>query len=61
MKIKDLTEYVYGVRDEMRKVTWPTRSEVRRHTMLVIALSLSMAVFFWAVDYVLNIVLETII
>ena len=61
MKIKDLTEYVYGVRDEMRKVTWPTRSEVRRHTVLVIALSLFMAVFFWVVDYALNIVMETII
>lgn len=61
MSLFNIAGYFHGVREELRKVTWPTAPEVRRHTILVIAVSLFMAVFFWAVDSVLTIVLEAII
>lgn len=56
-----LKQYIVGVNQELRKVNWPNQTDIRRHTMLVVALSLAMAVFFFAVDYILTIILETII
>lgn len=32
----DIREYVEGVRSELRKVTWPTREEALRLTMIVV-------------------------
>ncbi|MBP6942933.1 MAG: preprotein translocase subunit SecE [Candidatus Buchananbacteria bacterium] len=57
----NLVAYFKGVREEIRKVNWPNRAEIQRHTLLVIGISLAMAVFFWVIDYILNIILETII
>ena len=37
---------------ELRKVTWPTRQEASRLTMLVIALAALMGVFLGAFDWV---------
>jgi preprotein translocase subunit SecE len=39
---------------EMKKVTWPTREELKESTMVVIATSLIFAVFVYAVDKVIN-------
>ena len=37
-------------RNELRKVTWPTRQEAVRTTMLVVALVLATAMILWTVD-----------
>ena len=44
--------YFREVRGEMRKVTWPTREESRRLTLVVIAVTIAFAFFFWVLDYV---------
>ena len=36
----------------MKKVNWPTRQETMRFTIIVIALSLAVAVFLGALDFV---------
>ena len=42
--------YFYDVRCEMRKVTWPTRSELRNYTFAVITMLIIFGVLIWAVD-----------
>ncbi len=56
-----MNDYIMSAYKELRKVVWPTREEVIRHTVLVIALSLAFAIFLGGVDYLLTIALETII
>ena len=43
-------EYFHGVRTEMKKVVWPTRSEVISHTAIVIAVCCAFALMFWLID-----------
>ena len=45
-----LKEYFKGVRLEMKKVVWPTKSELWAYTGVVIAMSVFFAVAFWAID-----------
>lgn len=48
-------------RTELRHVNWPTRTEAFRLTWVVVALSLILAVFLGAFDYLFTIGLEYII
>jgi len=59
--LQQLKQYIIGVNQELRKVSWPSVTDIRRHTIIVIIMSLAMAVFFFAVDYVLTIILDIII
>ena len=36
---------------ELRKVVWPSREEITRHTLIVIGVSLSVAVLLGLMDY----------
>lgn len=56
-----LLTYLKESRDEMRRVVWPTRKEAIRHTGLVIAISIGVALFLGLADYALNFALQTII
>ncbi len=38
--------------DEMRKVVWPTRDEVIRLTIVVIAISVAVGLYIGGLDYV---------
>ena len=46
---------------ELRKVIWPSQEVVRKHTILVIGISVFIAVYFGIADYLLNLVLEYLI
>ena len=56
-----LTNYIKGSIEEMKKVTWPTKKETYNYTLLVIGISLAVAAFLGALDYVFNWGLELII
>ena len=43
--------YFVGSYTEMKKVTWPTREQTINYSILVIALSLGLAIFFAVLDY----------
>ncbi len=43
--------YFVGSYTEMKKVTWPTKEQTINYSILVIALSLGLAVFFAVLDY----------
>lgn len=52
--ISPLIEYFRSARAELEKVTWPTRQETLRYSLLVIGVSVAMAGFFAALDFGLN-------
>lgn len=56
-----LWTYVRESREEMRKVTWPSRQETTKYAIIVIALSLLIAGFFGGLDWLLNLGLEQLI
>jgi preprotein translocase subunit SecE len=45
-----IIEYIKRVYLEMRKVTWPTRSEVTNSTIVVIVISVIVAAIIFALD-----------
>ena len=47
-------EFLQQVRDEGRKVTWPTRKETRVTTLMVFVMVVVASVFFTVVDQVLR-------
>jgi preprotein translocase subunit SecE len=46
--------YIRETRGELRKVTWPTRDEARRLTLIVLGVTAAFAVFLWALDSVFS-------
>jgi len=61
MKNNKLVQYIKDSIVELKKVTWPNKKEVKRHTILVILISAAMAAFLGIVDYILTIGLEKIV
>ena len=45
-----LFAYFRGVRQELRKVVWPTRDELTTDTVVVIGCVIFFAVAFWLID-----------
>lgn len=59
--IKKIADYLKGVYYEMRKVTWPTRSEVTNSTIVVIVISVIVAVIVFALDLIFSTLLGFIL
>ena len=53
--------FLKETRDELRKVVWPTRSEVIRLTFIVITISIIVGFYIGGLDYVLTKVTEVIL
>jgi preprotein translocase subunit SecE len=56
-----LVNYIKASIEEMKKVTWPTKKETYNYTLLVIGLSLAVAIFLGALDYLFNLLLGLVI
>ena len=54
-------DYLKGSQIELKKVIWPSQKEITQHTMLVIGISLGVAAFLGLADYLLTILLQTVI
>lgn len=48
------------IKSEMKKIVWPTRSQIINNTIVVIVVSLIAAVFIFGVDTVFGLVLQLI-
>jgi preprotein translocase subunit SecE len=59
--LKKFTNYFKEAYAEMRKVVWPTKKQTISYSIIVIALTLGVAIFFGVLDYIFNIGLELII
>jgi preprotein translocase subunit SecE len=49
--------FLTAVREEMRKVTWPTRDELIKATRMIIVLALALGVAIGLMDWVLQFIL----
>jgi preprotein translocase subunit SecE len=56
-----LTNYIKESISEMKKVTWPTKKETYNYTILVIGISLAVAAFLGALDFIFNLGIQFII
>lgn len=45
-----IRQYVRGVRLEMKKVTWPTKKEVTKFTIIVIVLTVALSLIMGLAD-----------
>lgn len=52
--------FLAGVRDELKQVTWPTRQEATELTVTVIIISLIVALFVGIIDFSLAKVLDVL-
>jgi len=53
--------YIKESIEEIKKVTWPTKKETKQYTLLVIAISIAVAIYLGALDYIFNLILELLI
>ncbi len=56
-----LGNYLRASRAELSKVAWPTRKETIKYTLEVIVISVAVAGFLAAIDYILNILIGFLI
>jgi preprotein translocase subunit SecE len=49
--------FLVAVREEMRKVTWPTRDELVKATRMIVVLSIVLGITIGLMDYVLQLML----
>ena len=49
--------FLTGVREEMRKVTWPTREELTKATRMIIVLSIVLGITIGLMDWLLQLLL----
>jgi preprotein translocase subunit SecE len=54
LKGNRLVAYVKESLDELKKVTWPTRQQVVRDTIIVIGVSVALGAFFGVADFGLS-------
>jgi preprotein translocase subunit SecE len=56
-----LIAYLKGSREELSKVVWPSREIIVNHSVMVIGISIAVAIFLGAIDFILTKVLEVVI
>jgi preprotein translocase subunit SecE len=49
-----ITDFLKEVKAELKKVTWPTRQETIRYTLMVILISLGVAFFLGFGDFIFS-------
>ena len=58
--IQKIGKFLRDVKQEMSKVSWPTRQELKGQTIIVIVLSLFLSVFVFIVDHLLTWVINVL-
>lgn len=56
-----ITNYFRGSYQELKKVIWPTKKETINHTLMVIGISLGVALFLGALDFLFTWLFERFI
>ncbi len=56
-----ISRFLKEVRQEVKKVTWPTKEETFRYSLMVIVASLIVAIYLGGLDYVVANFLERFI
>lgn len=53
--------YLKESKEELKKVSWPTRQTTINHTLVVIGVSLAVAIFLGSIDFLLSLALQSFI
>lgn len=53
--------YLREARQEIRKVSWPTREELRLHTIAVVIISAAVALYFGLIDWAFNLGFQALV
>lgn len=61
MFLNQIVTYIKESIIEMKKVIWPNKKQTRNYTIIVIAMSIGVAIFFAILDKIFNLGLEQII
>ena len=56
-----LFRYLRESKEELQKVTWPSRKDTTRYSIFIIVISLAIAFFFGTFDWALNLGLQALI
>lgn len=59
--LEKTTTFLRESRLELKKVTWPSREETTRHTLTVILISATVAVFLGGLDFVFQFILNNFV
>ena len=59
--LEKLTNFLREVYSEMKKVSWPTRQEIIKYTLIVIGVSLAVAFFLGGLDFIFTWALDEFI
>lgn len=59
--ITKIANFLKEVRLEMKKVDWPTKEETIRKTLIVIGISIVVAIFLGAIDFIFTTLLNKFI
>ena len=58
--MKKALQFIRESKEELRKVTWPSRDEVTSFTVVVVITVIFMSVFLWIVDTGLMALIKTV-
>jgi preprotein translocase subunit SecE len=56
-----LFKYLRESKQELEKVSWPTKEQTKRYAIIVFAFCIIMAIYFGALDWLLNFGLRSLI
>lgn len=56
-----LVNYLKSSKDELKKVSWPTKKETIKLTLIVLGMSAFVAIFLGVLDYIFNFGLSILI
>lgn len=54
----NVIEFLKEARAELAKVSWPTKEQIVRNTLIVIGISVATAIFLGTLDYVFSLLAE---
>lgn len=60
-KAPNPAEFIQQVKQEGRKVTWPSRKETLQTTMMVLIMTVLAAIFFLFVDWIISSLVQLIL
>jgi len=58
--IEKIKNYLLETRTEMKKVTWPTKDELKESTRVVVVATIILTIFIGAVDQILSRIVKLI-
>ncbi len=58
--IAKIKEFVGEVSKEMKKVSWPTRAQLKESTTIVVITTLIFTVFIYIIDWIMNLTIDVI-